>query len=153
MSEPQKRFFQRAIVGWTTKVVKGVECIDRARLSCGHWHRYKRLRPAGSRRSAAPCYECGSGPRTPVEKSRENLRLRTVLQEAIEDPTRKDALIAFVEGALRVTSLHALDPLTERAYEELHRRAQVAGLFGLSREDELEELRPSQTSGRHRGGE
>lgn len=152
MSEPQKRFFQRAIVGWTTKVVKGVECIDRVRLSCGHWRAYKRVAPVGRVRKSAPCYDCGSSTRTPMERSRGEYRLRVVLAEAFSDPVRTEALFGFVQAALQIRTLHPTTERAEQLYEVLDTQARRAGLLGGTQEEELEELDVSQTSGRGRGG-
>jgi len=58
-----KPFFQRSIQSFRSITVDGVRYVHSAKLSCGHTHTYQRRQLWPSKRTTAPCRECGSGRR------------------------------------------------------------------------------------------
>lgn len=120
------RFFQRAIVRWETERRDGRLVIVAARLSCGHRYVYARTRPAGSKRTAAPCSECGAAYRTPSERARRRGWIRARLLAAVSQPTSLDALVEFFERWPEVRSAPAVGATA--VVSAMDRCQRIAGL-------------------------
>lgn len=126
---PVKPFFQRAIRSFTIRRVDGVDLVHAAHLSCGHTHTYRRRQPAPSKRTTAPCEQCGAGLRMPYEIARQETWMQRAILGAIRDERHHGTLVELIEAAVEASTMQPLSERAERVYGEIHRAALGVGLL------------------------
>lgn len=153
LEPPPKRFFQRTIRTWHLRAADGRrrtvkaslsnprdtwlhlvprpgEVVIAVTLSCGDRLDLARPKPPGSRRTAAPCRACGSGPR---KENQPPAFAEVTLREAIERACRDATLFPHLHDALaEALKVRALAPKTaeqEQGFERLDTHLRNAGLI------------------------
>lgn len=127
---PARSYFQRSIVRWETyrDPADGREYIRAAVLSCGHRYEYAKRRPAGSKRTSAPCAPCGSGSRIEQEHRREERAWRVAVFNACRQRETFDHLVEFVELGMSLLGRAPSSSEAERIRDQMDRAARLAGL-------------------------
>lgn len=129
-SDPNLPFIQVQIERTVTRTDPdtGELLVDYVVLRCGHRKYAKRRAPADRNRKSAPCYECGSGTRTPAERRRAEHELRQRIAQAVRSEDTLDALVELVKAALVLPTLRPGDARGASLIETIDRSASMAGL-------------------------
>lgn len=137
------RWSGKRIVPWSGPVRPGEEIVE-ARLSCGHWYRFARPRPASATPNSAPCSPCGSGrrknrpgkyhdgvrqadadegftvePPSPRELRARRERIEEVLVSSANDPEVRQVAVFLIEAAIEARTIKPLTAYAEQCFERI----------------------------------
>ncbi len=125
-----RKFFQRMIVSWRTRRDRhGRAFIVGCTLSCGHDLTYQRLRPFPSKRTAAPCYPCGSGLRVPFDRARESSRMNRVVQSARVSQERTEHVVAALSVLREIIATVPISEAQLTLWDQAARHLHAAGVY------------------------
>lgn len=127
----QRPFFQRTAKPKTLETYvdphDGNTYADRVQLVCGHWHQFKRRRPALCGKSY-PCEPCGSGTRRPHEKRLNDVQRRRAWERALLDPALREELYLAMVAADLITALPQQDERGQHLVDEISSHLLKAGM-------------------------
>jgi hypothetical protein len=123
------RFYQREIKRFN--LTEDGRHILSADLSCGHTEPYKKRRPAGSKRTAMPCSQCGFMQRVPWERQRTISRMDRIIVSATRSHAGRHALVRLCTTALRIISTRPLGKDQRKLWDEINEAAEAIGLRGV----------------------
>ncbi len=98
--------------------------IQAHRLTCGHLHHASRRRPFPSARKSAPCYQCGSGTRTPHDARRAHERWVSDYESMLTTPEGRRIVAELMVKAMRRLTLQ---PGTIRDMRLMNEMIEAAG--------------------------